>query len=162
MPDDAPTPAQPHSAPASSPRSTPQHEADTARLQQRYATRAPRSVSHRSLMWTLAVAVLVAGVFVTWIVISGSNRPATKDVGFELISSSRITADFEVSKDPDDVVRCGVEALNENYAVVGYTETTIAEVDPERVVGRTSAHRVEIRTTNQANSAQVTQCWLVD
>ncbi|MDO5617525.1 DUF4307 domain-containing protein [Kocuria sp.] len=132
------------------------------RLQQRYARRGSRTVSRRSLIWTLAVATVVAGAFVVWIVVAGAHRPATKDVGFELISSARITADFEVSKDPEDVVRCGVEALNSNYAVVGYTETTIGEVDPDLVVGRTSAHRVEIRTTNQANSAQVTECWIVN
>lgn len=112
-------------------------------------------------MGAVVVAVLVCA-FVIWLVVTEAARPTTKDVGFELISSSRITADFEVTKDPDDVVRCGVEALNENYAVVGYAETTIAEVAPERVVGRTSAHRVEIRTTNQANSAQVVKCWVVD
>lgn len=119
-------------------------------------------MSRTQLMWGLAAVIVVAGAFVTWIVLAGSTRPATKDVGFELISSAQITADFEVTKDPDDVIRCGVEALNENYAVVGYAETTIGQVDPERIVGRTSAHRVEIRTTNQANSAQVTECWVVN
>lgn len=112
-------------------------------------------------MWILGAATLVAAGFIIWILVLDSQRPGTKDVGFNLVSSSKITADFEVSKDPHDVVRCGVEALNENYAVVGYTETTIGHVEPELLSGRTSAHRVEIRTTNQANSAQVTSCWVV-
>ncbi|NKE09470.1 MULTISPECIES: DUF4307 domain-containing protein [Kocuria] len=132
------------------------------RLQQRYARPARRKPTKRSLLWVLVAGTLVASAFVIWILVAGSNRPATKDVGFELASASQITADFEVTKNPDDVVRCGVEALNQNYAVVGYTETTIGHVDPDLVVGRTSAHRVEIRTTNQANSAQVTQCWVID
>lgn len=136
-------------------------EAQT-RLQQRYARPARDKVSQRSLMWVLVAGILAASTFVIWILVADANRPDTKDVGFDLSSAAQITADFEVSKNPDDVVRCGVEALNQNYAVVGYTETTIGEVDPERLVGRTSAHRVEIRTTNQANSAQVTGCWVLN
>lgn len=132
------------------------------RLQQRYARPAGRKASKRSLLWALIGGTVVAGVFVIWVLVAGANRPTTKDVGFELTSAAQITADFEVTKNPEDVVRCGVEALNQNYAVVGYTETTIGQVDPEMLVGRTSAHRVEIRTTNQANSAQVTGCWLVN
>lgn len=134
----------------------------TLRLQQRYARSTSRSISSRTMLWALGAAILMTSGFIIWTLVAGANRPPTKDVGFELISSARITADFELTKDPDDVVRCGIEALNENYAVVGYTETTIGQMDPDLLVGRTSAHRVEIKTTNQANSARVTQCWLID
>ncbi|NHU85320.1 DUF4307 domain-containing protein [Kocuria sp. JC486] len=131
-------------------------------LEQRYARRRTPAVSRRAWWVVLAVGILVAAAFIIWTIVGGSNRPSTKDVGFELISSSQITADFELTKGEDEVVRCGVEALNESYAVVGYTETTIGEVPADQLSGQTSAHRVEIRTTNQANSARVAQCWVLD
>lgn len=157
------TPAGTTSERADAPASQGEHGADAqVRLQQRYARPARAKASKGSLMWVLVAGILAASTFVVWILVADANRPDTKDVGFELRSAAQITADFEVTKNPDDVVRCGVEALNQNYAVVGYTETTIGEVDPDRLVGRTSAHRVEIRTTNQANSAQVTGCWVLN
>ena len=55
----------------------------------------------------------MATLFVVWIVQARSAAPSSKDVGFDLISSAQVTADFEVTRDPDQAVRCGVEALNE-------------------------------------------------
>lgn len=39
---------------------------------------------------------------------------------------------------------------------------TIGEVAPEELNGRTSTHRVPVRTTNEANSVGVDSCWSVD
>lgn len=128
-------------------------------LRERYTRRPRRRLSHRG-RWALgAAALLAATLFVAWIVQGQSAAPTSKDVGFDLVSSAEVTADFEVTRDPEQAVRCGVQALNDDWAVVGYREITLP-ADP--AAERTSAHRVAIRTTNMANTAQVDSCWTLD
>ena len=103
-------------------------------------------------------ALLLATLFVIWVVADRSDAPTYKDVGFDLVSSSQVTADFEVTRDPGRTVRCGVEALNDDWAVVGYREITLSAEEGGQ---RTTAHRLPLRTTNQANTAQVAECWNV-
>lgn len=125
-------------------------------LQQRYDLRPRRRLSARARWGLIGAALLVATLFVVWIVQGRSAAPSSKDVGFDLISSAQVTADFEVTRDPDQAVRCGVEALNEDWAVVGYEEITLpADSQTER----TTAHRLAIRTTNPANTARIDSCW---
>lgn len=125
-------------------------------LQQRYDLRPRRRLSARGRWGLIGAALLVATLFVVWIVQGRSAAPSSKDVGFDLISSAQVTADFEVTRDPDQAVRCGVEALNEDWAVVGYEEITLpADSQTER----TTAHRLAIRTTNPANTARIDSCW---
>ena len=129
---------------------------ETSVLQQRYDLRPRRQLSPSARWGLIGAALLVATLFVVWIVQGRSAAPSSKDVGFDLISSAQVTADFEVTRDPDQAVRCGVEALNEDWAVVGYEEITLpADSQAER----TTAHRLAIRTTNPANTARVDSCW---
>ena len=128
-------------------------------LQQRYDLRPRRRLSARARWGLIGAGLLAATLLVVWIVQGQSGAPTSKDVGFDLVSSAEVTADFEVTRDPDRAVRCGVEALNQDWAVVGYEEITLpAEPGSER----TTAHRLAIRTTNPATTAQVASCWNLD
>lgn len=129
---------------------------ETAVLQQRYDRRPRRRLSARARWSLIGAALLAATLFVVWIVQGQSGAPTSKDVGFDLLSSAEVTADFEVTRDPDQAVRCGVEALNEDWAVVGYDEITLP-ADPQ--AERTTAHRLAVRTTNPAHTARVDSCW---
>lgn len=133
---------------------------DPSVLARRYDRRPRRPLGRGRRNAAIATALVLATLFVVWIVAGQSNRPTSKDVGFDLVSSAEVTADFELTRDPEQPVRCGVEALNDNWAVVGYTELTVeaAAADAER----TSIHRVPVRTTNQANTARVADCWPLD
>ena len=56
-----------------------------------------------------------------------------------------------------------VQALNQEYAVVGWSEVTIGAVPEDRLGdGGTSSHRAAVRTTNLATTAVVDSCWLED
>lgn len=131
---------------------------DSSVLRERYDIRPRRHLGSRARWLLGAAALLLASLFVIWIVRGQSDAPVHKDVGFDLVSSAGVTADFEVTRAPDQTVRCGIEALNEDWAVVGYQELTLPADSGEE---RTTAHRVPIRTTNQANTAQVFDCWNV-
>lgn len=135
-------------------------------LAQRYGTghravaRSPRrGPSTRGWMLIAAAATLVAALFVVWIVWGNSQRPVFKDVSFQITDSGHVYADFDLTKDPDQTVTCAVEALNEQYAVVGWTEVTIGQLPDDQLNGRTSTHRVPLRTTNLATTAGVDSCW---
>lgn len=124
--------------------------------------RGKRGPSYRGWVIIAAVATLVSALFVVWIVLGQSSAPVAKDVSFQVEDAAHTYADFDLTKDPDQTVVCAVRALNDQYAIVGWNQVTIGEVAPEELNGRTSTHRVPVRTTNQANSVGVDSCWAVD
>lgn len=138
-------------------------------LAQRYGTgrgpvsaRGRRGPSYRGWVIIAVIATVLSALFVVWIVQGQSSAPAAKDVSFRVQDAGHTYADFDLTKDTDQTVTCAVRALNEQYAIVGWNEVTIGEVAPEELNGRTSTHRVPVRTTNEANSVGVDSCWSVD
>ncbi|MCU1575216.1 MAG: hypothetical protein JWO93_3298 [Micrococcaceae bacterium] len=112
----------------------------------------------------LVLAAVFALAFVAWL---GLGRgPATvdsKDVGFTVTDSTQTVVDFQVTKDPGAVAQCAVKALSESYAIVGWDVVTIGANDAGAGSGqgRTTAHRVALRTESLAVSGLVDSCWLV-
>ncbi|MDN5699751.1 MAG: DUF4307 domain-containing protein [Kocuria sp.] len=138
-------------------------------LAQRYGSghrilspRGRRGPSFKGWVIIAAIATLLSAAFVVWIVQGQSSAPVAKDVSFQVQDAANTYADFDLTKDSDQTVTCAVRALNEQYAIVGWNEVTIGEVAPEELNGRTSTHRVPVRTTNEANSVGVDSCWTVD
>lgn len=135
-------------------------------LAQRYGTghrtvaRAPRrGPSTRGWILFATAVTALAALFVIWIVQAGSARPEYKDVSFQVRDAGHAYADFDLTKDPEQTVTCAVRALNEQFAIVGWKQVTISRVAPEELNGRTSTHRVPVRTTNLATAAGVDSCW---
>lgn len=131
-------------------------------LRNRYgAARRTRRVGTRGWIGITAVATLLAAVFLAWVAVGQQRGPSFQDVSFQVVSEARATADFDLVKEPGTVVTCAVHALNEQFAVVGWTEVTIGAVPEHRRGGTvTSSHRVGLRTTNLATTAGVDSCWV--
>ena len=108
----------------------------------------------------LAAVAAVASVALT----AGNPDVSSKDVGFSLTGGGRASVDFEVTKDPGATAQCAVQALSENYAVVGWKVVTIgpAEGEDGRDAGGTTAQRTELRTDSPAVSGGVNACWIVE
>ncbi|KMK74223.1 hypothetical protein ACJ65_00510 [Kocuria rhizophila] len=147
-------------------RRTPEEPATERVLSQRYgsghrtvAGTPRRGPGARGWILIAVAATLAAALFVTWIVRGESQQPVAKDVSFKIMDAGQVYADFDLTKDPDQTVTCAVQALNEQYAVVGWNEVTIGHVPEDELNGRTSTHRVPVRTTNLANTAGVDSCW---
>ena len=104
------------------------------------------------------VGTLLASLFVVWIVWGNSQKPVAKDVSFQITDAGHVYADFDLTKDPDQSVTCAMQALNEQHAVVGWREVTIGHVAEDELNGRTSTHRVPLRTTGIATTAGVESC----
>jgi hypothetical protein len=131
-------------------------------LRNRYgATRRTRRIGTRGWIGITAVATLLASVFIAWAAIGQQRGPTFQNVSFQVVSEAGATADFDLTKEPGTVVTCAVRALNEQFAVVGWTEVTIGAVPEQRRSGTgTSSHRVGLRTTNLATTAGVDSCWV--
>lgn len=131
-------------------------------LRNRYgAPRRERRIGPRGWIGIVLAVTLLTAVFVVWVVLARQSAPTFKNIGFEVVSEARATADFELTKRPEDVVTCAVEALNQEYAVVGWSEVTVASVPEDRLSDAgTSAHRAAVRTTNLATTAVVDSCWV--
>lgn len=108
----------------------------------------------------LAAVAAVAAVALT----TGSPDVSSKDVGFSLAENGRASVDFEVTKDPAATAQCAVQALSENYAVVGWKVVTIGPNTSEdgQDPGGTTAHRTDLRTDAPAVSGGVNACWIVE
>ncbi|MFI7580350.1 DUF4307 domain-containing protein [Kocuria kalidii] len=131
-------------------------------LRNRYgASRHEHRIGPRGWIGIVLAVTLLTAVFAVWVVLARQSAPTFKDIGFEVVSEARATADFELTKRPEDVVTCAVQALNQEYAVVGWAEVTVGSVPEDRLSDAgTSSHRAAVRTTNLATTAVVDSCWV--
>ena len=106
------------------------------------------------------LALLLAAAFVAWLAADRGSQPSAQEKHVQVDSPLQTTLDFEVTRDPRDPVRCAVQAVNDQRAVVGWTEVSL----PAAGEGgeRTTAQRVRLLTTGRAETATVDSCWVQD
>jgi len=109
-----------------------------------------------------AVGLAIAAVAVVS-AISGNAPVSAKDVGFHFADPLHAMVDFQVTKDPAATAECAVQVLSEQYAVVGWKSVTIGPnaVEDGADGGRTTAHRVQLRTESAGVSGGVNSCWII-
>ncbi|MEO5779395.1 MULTISPECIES: DUF4307 domain-containing protein [Arthrobacter] len=136
----------------------------TTSLANRYGGQ-KRSLSGRTKRIIL-IAALAAGIaFMAWVSTSNATSSVTfKDIGYSTPDGTLAEVDFEVTKDPAVAAKCAVKALDSKFAVVGWKVLDIGpnSVDTGKDGGRTTVHRVQVRTESPAVSAVVDNCWLPD
>ncbi|WP_300265572.1 DUF4307 domain-containing protein [Microbacterium sp.] len=123
-----------------------------AQLDERYGrTRTKRSTW--IIVGTLAIIVIViAG----WFTISQSMGAVNADdLGYEVVDEHSVTVNFQVSGRADSAVVCAIEALDEEFGVVGWK---IVEVEPDGThLQRLSA---TVPTVSAATTGLVNTCWV--
>lgn len=117
---------------------------------------APKRRLNRRGRLVAIIAAVVAGVVATALVAFVLNRPtiSTKDVGFSVRDPTSITVGMDVVVPAGVRGRCGIQALDERFTVVGYTEIDVDDTDAVM-------RQVELRTTSLAVSGGVDRCWTV-
>lgn len=122
-------------------------------LRERYGlTEKPvRKVRNRVLA-AIGVGLLTAGVAV--ITAITYNPVSHQDLSFQT-SDWQTDVEFEVSRPVGSVVECDLQALNEQFAIVGFR--TIEIPPSER---RQDRYRVTINTTHLATTGLVSECRL--
>lgn len=105
------------------------------------------------------VAGVVAVVVVAWVVWVGLFTPTssieTSDLGFTTQSPSTVDVRYQLSVDPGSATKCAVEALNDKFAVVGFTI-----VDVPASSERTRNLQTTVRTSETAVTGLIYRCWL--
>lgn len=125
-------------------------------LDARYGRTRRSSRRTTTIAWVGGVAVaLTFGAWVVWAGLDGSGPELdVRDTGYALADDSA-TARFQVTVDPGTEVRCAVQALNEQFEIVGWRV-----VDLPAAEERTTAHSESVRTTMPSTTALINRCWL--
>ncbi|MHA7146697.1 DUF4307 domain-containing protein [Arthrobacter sp. TmT3-37] len=121
-------------------------------------------LSRRTKLVLLAILLALAVIAAGFLSMTNTEPVSSKDVGFNVEQNGFASVDFEVIKDPGATAQCAIQALSENYAVVGWK---IVDISPNTVdvgadQGRSTAHRVQLRVDSPAVSGGVNSCWLVE
>ena len=114
----------------------------------------------------IAAAALAVGIgFLAWVATSAATESVSfKDIGYSTPDATLAQIDFQVTKNPGTAAKCAVKALDSKFAVVGWK---VVDVPPNAADagtdgGRTTVHRVDVRTESQSVSAVVDNCWIPD
>jgi hypothetical protein len=134
-------------------------EADsrTTRLDARYG-RTPGSRRRGRLFAGAALGAVVV-VVVAWVVWAGLSGSAasleTRDLGYETPDASTVDVRFQISVEPGSGVTCALQALDSEFAIVGWK---IVELPPSEV--RSNVYDEPVRTSGPAVTGLIYRCWL--
>lgn len=102
-----------------------------------------------------AVALLLVGVF-GWMIVSQSmNSVDADDLGYELVDEHSVDVRFQVSGVQGKDIVCVVEALDEEFGVVGWKVVEIPAGD-----NHTQALSASVPTVAAATTGLVNTCWV--
>jgi hypothetical protein len=125
----------------------------------RYGRTSRNRARDRRLIWSAAAAFAV--VFVAWVVWAGldGSRPSieSRNTAHEIVDDTLVSVSFEVTGPQDTPMACSVQALNEQFAVVGWK---VVELPPSEQ--RTRNLTELVRTTELSNTGVVDTCWVVE
>ncbi|MET3810781.1 DUF4307 domain-containing protein [Arthrobacter sp. UYEF3] len=122
--------------------------------------RTPGGKTRRNI---LIAAVAVGIGVIGWVATSSATESVSfKDIGYSTPDATAAGIDFQVSKNPGTAAKCAVKAMDSKFAVVGWKVVDVGPnaADAGSDGGRTTVHRVTIRTESAAVSAVVDGCWI--
>lgn len=126
-----------------------------AELDERYG----RTVDpvRRRLGWGAVIAGAAIGIgWLGWTAVSGSiDAVSVDDLGFEVRSPHAVEVSFQLSAPPGRDVACAVQALDEDFGIVGW-KIVRYEGDGSHAMSRTEA----VPTVSEATTGLVESCWV--
>ena len=103
-----------------------------------------------------AAVLLVVGAWVVWVgLFSPSASLESRDVGYVTREDASVDIRFEVTTEPGTAVSCALQALNQQFAIVGWKVVDLAPSDD-----RTRAFAENVRVTEPAVTGLIYRCWL--
>ena len=99
---------------------------------------------------------LVVIAWVLWVGLLGPSASLdSRDIGYQLVGDNSVEVRYEVTADTGRNVSCAVEALAEDFSIVGWH---VVELPPSDQ--RTRQFRATLRTTQPAVTGLIYRCWL--
>lgn len=113
----------------------------------------------RTLALGISAAVAVIAVFAAWVVWGGfdgtSKDLEVRDTGYVISSDDSVTVRFELTVDPGLETECAVQALSEQFEIIGWKLVSIP-ASTERTRGFVET----VRATSTPNTGLIYRCWL--
>ncbi len=131
----------------------------STQLDDRYGrSRTVRSPRQRRLL-IIGITALSAGAIIWWLlwtdVLGLSATVVARDTGHSLVSDTRVSVDFDLTVTEGREAACAVQALNPDFAVVGWKVFVYpASTDRIRQITET------VVTSEPATTGLVYSCWL--
>jgi hypothetical protein len=129
----------------------------TTALDARYGRTPGRRMRARWL--AIIIGGGVAVVVVAWVVWAGllgtTASIETQDIGATIVDASTVDLREQVTVDPGTRVTCSFEALDKDFAIVGWK---IVQLPPASERNRVFTER--LRTSAPAESGLIGSCWL--
>ena len=126
-------------------------------LDARYGRTPNRRLRDRRVLWiTAAGFALVLVAWVVWAGLDGSKPLIeARDTRHSIIDEHSVSVTFEVSMPTGTAASCAVEALNQNFTIVGWKVVDLAPSDRY-----TRSFTEIVRTTELSNTGLIYRCWL--
>lgn len=126
-------------------------------LDQRYGRTRRRGRGERlTLVISAAVFAVVLVAWVVWAGLDGSKPMVeVQNLAHTLVDDHTVEIEYAVSMPAGEEASCAVQALNENFAVVGWKI-----VDVPASERHTQRLTETVRTSLPANTGLIFQCWL--
>ncbi|QNA92189.1 MULTISPECIES: DUF4307 domain-containing protein [unclassified Microbacterium] len=102
-----------------------------------------------------AVALLLVGAFGWMTVAQSMSSVDADDLGFTLVDEHSVDVSFQVTGVQGKAVVCALEALDEEFGVVGWKIVEIEAGD-----SHSQARSVTIPTVSEATTGLVNACWV--
>jgi hypothetical protein len=111
----------------------------------------------RRTPWIIAGVVALLGVAAYgWMTVAQSmNSVDADDLGFDLVDEHTVDVRFQISGAQGKDVVCIVEALDEEFGVVGWKVIELPASD-----SHSTAHAATIPTVSAATTGLVNTCWV--
>lgn len=103
----------------------------------------------------IAAAVILVGAFGWSIVTEQMNNVDSDDLGFDLVDEHTVEVRFQITGAQGKDVVCVVEALDEEFGVVGWKVVEIAASD-----SHSQALSTTVPTVAEATTGLVNSCWV--
>jgi hypothetical protein len=120
--------------------------------------RTPERRRRRRLLAILAGAgvLVVVVAWVLWVGLFGSGSSlGSRDLGYQLQGQDAIEVRYEVTVDAGRTVSCALQALNSDFAVVGWKVIALPASD-----SGTRQFRETLKTTEPPVTGLIYRCWL--
>jgi hypothetical protein len=101
------------------------------------------------------VGVAALTITAAWFGFANYSPLSFQDLGYRVLSDTRVEVDFEITRPQGADVICSLEALNNQFAPVGWIELVIPGSDSTKV-----RNTVTINTTELAVTGLVDECRL--
>lgn len=121
-------------------------------LAQRYGVK--RSSPKRNRILTI-IGVSLLTITAAWFGYANYSPVTYQDLGYRVLSETRVEIDFELTRPAGADVVCSLEALNNQFAPVGWIELVIPGSDAPKV-----RNTVTLNTTELAVTGLVDECRL--